>query len=126
MNQRLACWTAAAGVLVAALVLRGEFRTGVHGVAGTSSGEGRRAEIEAGARAAALSGVALTSVQGRLVDADGRERSLAELAGQPFIAAVIYTRCPTVCPMLVEGLRRMERASAPADSLRFVLFSLDP
>src|SRR2546423_12933519 len=35
-------------------------------------------------------------------------------------------RCPKVCPTLVTGLQRLDRAAAATDSLRFVLFSLDP
>jgi len=61
-------------------------------------------------------------------DQDGRARTLASLAGRVQVVAMVYTRCTNTCPLIVDDLKRMERALAPADRARagFVLVSLDP
>lgn len=61
-------------------------------------------------------------------DQDGRERTLASLAGKVRVVAMVYTHCTSTCPLIVDDLKRMERALPPADRARagFVLVSLDP
>lgn len=61
-------------------------------------------------------------------DQDGRERTLASLGGKVRVVAMIYTHCSHTCPLIVDDLKRMERALPPADRERagFVLVSLDP
>ncbi|HEY4105056.1 MAG TPA: SCO family protein [Polyangiaceae bacterium] len=60
---------------------------------------------------------------------DSRARlEFGALRGHFQILALIFTRCPTVCPMLVHDLKALERAM-PADvsaATRFTLVSIDP
>ncbi len=94
------------------------------GPAGASSGEG--GEERAAGLAPEPAGAPLTAIAGTLVDQDGRTRSLAEFRGSAFIASLVYTRCPSVCPRIVAELKRLERAVPPPHAPRFILFSLDP
>ena len=100
--------------------------THVRGSAGVSSGEYGGGERVAAGRAPAATGALLTSIAGKLTDASGRTRTLAEFRGAPFVASLVYTRCTYVCPRLVAGLQRFEREPGGAAPPRFVLFSLDP
>jgi protein SCO1 len=51
----------------------------------------------------------------------------AELRGRVTIASFIFTRCPTVCPVVVLKLRRVEEQTRDlGEALRFVSFSVDP
>ncbi|MGH9379948.1 MAG: SCO family protein [Thermoanaerobaculia bacterium] len=61
-----------------------------------------------------------------LVDHAGREVSPATLAGTPWVADFIFTRCRATCPLMTEAMRRL-RAGWPADlPVRFVSISVDP
>ena len=117
----------AAMVAVRTGCLRG---MGVHsfarGSAGMSSGENGGAEQDAAGHAPAATGALLTALTGRLTDASGQVRTLAEFRGRPFVASVLYTRCVTVCPRVVAELQRFERDAARGVPARFILFSLDP
>lgn len=62
-----------------------------------------------------------------LVDQDGRALGSDDLQDGPWIAAVFFTRCPTVCPQLIEELRTLEidtRIGAP--DARLVCITADP
>jgi protein SCO1/2 len=113
-------------VLVLRSGLGGRWGAPVHvarGSAGLSSGEG---EVHAAARAGEPADVPLTSLPGTLLDQDGRARTLAELRGTPFIASLVYTRCPSVCPRLVAELKALQHDLPVGWLPRFVLVSLDP
>jgi protein SCO1/2 len=60
----------------------------------------------------------------RLVDRDGRGVALGDLAGAPWIADFIFTRCVASCPMLSARMARLDRALPAKISL--VSFSVDP
>jgi protein SCO1 len=61
-----------------------------------------------------------------LANRDGRTVRLADLAGAPWIADFIFTRCATSCPMMSMRLARLNR-ELPADlPVRLVSFSVDP
>ena len=61
-----------------------------------------------------------------LVNRDGRTVRRADLAGSPWIADFIFTRCPASCPMMTSRMARLVE-DLPADSgVRFVSFSVDP
>jgi protein SCO1/2 len=98
------------------------------GIAGTSSGTYDDAQERAANRAAEVPGSPLTDLPGTFLDAEGRERHLAELRGRPWVASAIYTRCVTVCPRVVDEIRALEqsRAWAADTSWSVILFSLDP
>lgn len=58
-----------------------------------------------------------------LEDAQGRPRKLASLRGEPFLASLVFTRCPSACPRVVSALKRLEGEVPDA---RFMLITLDP
>jgi protein SCO1 len=61
-----------------------------------------------------------------LINRDGRTLHRADLAGSPWIADFIFTRCPASCPMMTSRMARLVQ-ELPADSgVRFVSFSVDP
>jgi protein SCO1/2 len=61
-----------------------------------------------------------------LVNRDGRPVGLRDLAGAPWVADFIFTRCPASCPMLTARMARLNR-DLPADlGVRLVSFSVDP
>lgn len=63
----------------------------------------------------------------RLVDQDGRQVTAESLRGRPWVAGVLFTRCPTVCPQLLETVRAVERDTRlSAADARFVFFTADP
>ncbi|WP_434386973.1 SCO family protein [Melittangium boletus] len=62
-----------------------------------------------------------------LRDQDDRPFGDGHLRGHVFIADFIFTRCPTVCPVLTERMRQLQReAKASGVDVRFVSFSVDP
>ncbi|HSS52066.1 MAG TPA: SCO family protein [Thermoanaerobaculia bacterium] len=62
----------------------------------------------------------------KLTNRDGRTVTLKDLAGEPWIADFIFTRCPASCPMMTARLARFDR-DLPRDlKVRLVSFSVDP
>jgi cytochrome oxidase Cu insertion factor (SCO1/SenC/PrrC family) len=62
----------------------------------------------------------------QLTNRDGRSVTLKDLAGTPWIADFIFTRCPASCPMMTARLARFNR-DLPRDlPVRLVSFSVDP
>lgn len=61
-----------------------------------------------------------------LVNRDGRTVRLEDLAGAPWVADFVFTRCPASCPMMSARMARLER-SLPRDvEARLVSISVDP
>jgi protein SCO1/2 len=61
-----------------------------------------------------------------LVNRDGRTIRREDLAGAPWIADFIFTRCPASCPMMTSRMARLER-DLPRDlDVRLVSISVDP
>lgn len=61
-----------------------------------------------------------------LTNRDGRTVTLRDLAGAPWVADFIFTRCPATCPMMTARMARLNR-DLPADlPVRLVSFSVDP
>jgi len=61
-----------------------------------------------------------------LTNRDGRTVHRADLAGEPWVADFIFTRCAASCPMMSMRLARLNR-ELPADlRVRLVSFSVDP
>ena len=96
----------------------------VKGDAGVSSGSSGVSEEQAAAIAPKGTGAPIASQSWRFVDAAGRERTLAEFQGRPFVVTLVYTRCPTVCPRTVSALLRFQREAG--GRVPIVLVSLDP
>jgi protein SCO1/2 len=61
-----------------------------------------------------------------LTNRDGRTVRRSDLAGSPWIADFIFTRCPASCPMMTARLSRLERGLPPDLGVRFVSFTVDP
>jgi protein SCO1 len=61
-------------------------------------------------------------------DDEGRPFQLSELRGKFQVLALVFTRCPSVCPTLVRELSALERGmpTAVSDATRFALVSIDP
>ena len=56
---------------------------------------------------------------------DGRPFGAAELAGRPYVANFIFTRCPTVCPAFTRKMRDVQEATQ-GSPVQLVSFSVDP
>jgi len=63
-----------------------------------------------------------------LVDQDGRGFSLADRGGKPQLVSMFYTSCQYVCPLIVETMKKTQRALPDADraKLQVLLVSFDP
>lgn len=62
-----------------------------------------------------------------LTDQDGRTFTEASLDGKVWVAAFMFTRCPTVCPEMVRRMRGIqEQAKQRGVPLELVSFSVDP
>jgi protein SCO1 len=62
-----------------------------------------------------------------LTDQEGRTFSEASLDGKVWVAAFMFTRCPTVCPEMVRRMRGIQaQAKERGVPLELVSFSVDP
>jgi protein SCO1 len=62
-----------------------------------------------------------------LVAESGKPTGSAELRGSVWIAAFMFTRCPTVCPRITRRMRELQlSARAKALPVRFVSITVDP
>jgi len=61
-----------------------------------------------------------------LVDQAGRPIDLASLAGAPWIADFIFTRCGGVCPRMTEAMQRLDEPLTASPGVRRVSISVDP
>lgn len=62
----------------------------------------------------------------RIVDDSGRVRSIEQWKGTPTILVPMYTRCPSACPMITEGLKQaVAGVRETPENYRVVLFSFD-
>lgn len=62
-----------------------------------------------------------------LRDQTGAEVTEDVLRGHVVIASFIFTRCPTVCPLITMKMRRVQdRTQYAADRIKLVSFSVDP
>lgn len=58
----------------------------------------------------------------------GEKQSLESLQGKVRIFAMVYTRCTSACPLIVQAMKKIEQQLPPeaAGKIGFVLFSMDP
>ena len=62
-----------------------------------------------------------------LTDQNGEAFGSASLAGTPWVADFVFTRCPAICPVLSRSMARVQDATeAVAGETRFVSISVDP
>jgi protein SCO1/2 len=62
-----------------------------------------------------------------LVDQDGTPVDAGDLAGGPWVADFVFTRCPDVCPALTATMKGLERdLAADGADVTLVSISVDP
>src|SRR5262249_53732072 len=62
-----------------------------------------------------------------LADQDGKQVSLAALAGRPVVVTFLYTHCPDECPLTAEKLHTAALALGDrASSVAWLAVSIDP
>jgi protein SCO1 len=61
-----------------------------------------------------------------LIDQRGRTVTERDFAGSPWVANFIFTRCPSVCPMLTAKFKALQGKLGDAHDVAFVSFSVDP
>lgn len=59
-------------------------------------------------------------------DQTGAEFSTESLRGKAAIASFIFTRCPTVCPVVSMKVQHLAETTAKAKQLLYLSFSVDP
>jgi len=57
---------------------------------------------------------------------DGSRVSRADLAGEPWIAAFIFTRCGSICPRITDQMIRLGTLMPHPELVRRVSFTVDP
>lgn len=62
----------------------------------------------------------------RMTTQTGKTVTNRDLAGRPYIASFIYTRCAAVCPLLVRQLSRLQEATRGMPDVRIVSFTVTP
>lgn len=60
-----------------------------------------------------------------LTERDGSRITLADLAGAPWIANFIFTRCQVVCPALTARMRALRAGLPPGSAVRSVSITVD-
>ena len=61
-----------------------------------------------------------------LVDHQDKVFNRSSLVGHVSIASFVFTRCPTVCPMITERTRGLQDEFEDVDTVQLVSFSVDP
>lgn len=63
-----------------------------------------------------------------LVDARGQPFGSAELRGHVYVASFFFTRCPSVCPLLMTRMAELQKhlRDAGIDDIRLVSITVDP
>jgi protein SCO1/2 len=75
-----------------------------------------------------LPGTSIYNLDISFTDQRGSQLSLGALRGHPVLIAMFYASCTTICPMLIEQIKRID-AALDADArqqTRIVLVTLDP
>jgi protein SCO1/2 len=61
-----------------------------------------------------------------LTNRDGRTVRASDLAGHPWLADFIFTRCGASCPLMTQRMARLDRELPRAAGVRLVSFTVDP
>ena len=77
---------------------------------------------------AELPGDSLYRLPIALVDQDGQGFTLAQRRGKPQLVSMFYTSCPYVCPLIIDTLKKTQRALGESEraGLQVLLVSFDP
>ncbi len=75
-----------------------------------------------------LSGASVYNLASPWTDQDGEIVELKSLRGKPVVAAMAYTSCKDICPLIVTNMVAIEKAAGRKNltGIRFAFFSLDP
>ena len=90
--------------------------------------EGGRGAHVASTAAPALNGESLYQLESTWTTDTGERVHLKDLAGSSEVLAMVFTRCPTLCPTLVHDLKALD-ASMPGGTragTHYVLVTIDP
>ncbi|WFB36714.1 SCO family protein [Kiritimatiellota bacterium B12222] len=74
------------------------------------------------------SDTSLFHLQASFLNTDGEKVTLSDYQGKPFILAMFYATCPTVCPRLIQDVLKMEDLLTASEQaqLPVILVSFDP
>jgi protein SCO1 len=61
-----------------------------------------------------------------LTNQNGRAVSLADLRGHPWVADIIFTRCPGPCIKMTRQMKQLQDALPPASQAKLVSLTTDP
>ncbi len=62
----------------------------------------------------------------RLTNQFGETITRADLAGEPWVADIIFTRCPSICPQMTFQMGRLQQALGSDNPTRLVSITTDP
>ncbi len=111
-------------VILLGLVLVGAVYLGVGGE-GDAPTEERAAGFRGGTLPAELSGRPAPRI--RLRDSGGRLVDTRELRGQPYLVTFVFTRCPDVCPLIGQEVKRaLELLGEDRERVTALFVSVDP
>jgi protein SCO1/2 len=74
-----------------------------------------------------VSGASIYNLASRWTDQDGKTVDLKSLSGRPLVAAMAYTSCKDICPLIVANMVAIEKAAQAKNlhAVRYIFFSLD-
>lgn len=74
------------------------------------------------------SGKSLYWLKGTWTNQQKKKLELQSLRGQPVVIAMLYSSCSSVCSLILEDVKKIEKSLSPADQakVKFVLVSFDP
>src|SRR2546421_8587380 len=61
-----------------------------------------------------------------LTNQNGRAISLADLRGHPWVADIIFTRCPAPCIKMTRQMKQLQDALPPGSQARLISLTTDP
>ncbi len=61
-----------------------------------------------------------------LVDQEGRAFDLSQLQGKVYIANFFFTRCPGICPKMMNNLKVYQKALNEIGNIRMISMTIDP
>lgn len=74
----------------------------------------------------AMPGTSLYQLEGKWTDAQGKTVELKSLAGEKRLVAMMYTRCQTACPLLVDNIAQIiSKLPKKSQNMKVNVFSFD-
>ena len=84
-------------------------------------------EAKSGANENKEKGSSIYNLKANWINQDGAKMSLQQLGGKPVVLAMIYTSCPSACPMTISDIKKIEQriSSKAKNQPHFILISFD-